>query len=165
MRLVPPPALGQRMRRVDNPAAAGAASAPLVLWYGSGTVIHSKIRGAQRFGKDKDSKAFNLWGKSPARFRFLATGWGNLYGTTTFGGNGGNGTVFSIETNGTAFATLHNFPTGDPFTVLQHTSQTNSSRAEPLTGWRQPRACRTVRFEVPSPTMLDWSQCPAVERG
>ena len=109
-----------------------------------------------------DSRGYNSGGANPNAALILFGG--NLYGTTTFGGNGGNGTVFSIETNGTAFATLHNFPTGDPFTVLQHTSQTNSSGAEPLTGWRQPRACRTVRFEVPFPTMLDWSQCPAVER-
>lgn len=32
-----------------------------------------------------------------------------LYGTTSAGGNGGNGTVFAITTNGTGFTNLYNF--------------------------------------------------------
>jgi uncharacterized repeat protein (TIGR03803 family) len=32
-----------------------------------------------------------------------------LYGTATYGGTNGNGTVFAVSTNGTGFATLHNF--------------------------------------------------------
>jgi uncharacterized repeat protein (TIGR03803 family) len=32
-----------------------------------------------------------------------------LYGTTAFGGSGGNGTLFAINTNGTGFTNLHNF--------------------------------------------------------
>ena len=34
-----------------------------------------------------------------------------LFGTTTTGGSGGNGTVFAVNTNGTSFATLHSFTT------------------------------------------------------
>jgi uncharacterized repeat protein (TIGR03803 family) len=34
---------------------------------------------------------------------------GAFYGTTYVGGSGNNGTVFKIETDGTGFATLHNF--------------------------------------------------------
>ncbi len=39
----------------------------------------------------------------------LALAGGTLYGTTYTGGTGQCGTVFSISTNGTGFATLHNF--------------------------------------------------------
>jgi uncharacterized repeat protein (TIGR03803 family) len=35
-----------------------------------------------------------------------------LYGTTPFGGTSGNGTVFTIKTDGTGFTTLHNFTGG-----------------------------------------------------
>ena len=34
-----------------------------------------------------------------------------LYGTTTFAGGGGNGTVFRVNTDGTDFTNLHNFAT------------------------------------------------------
>jgi len=34
---------------------------------------------------------------------------GTLYGTTQFGGTNGNGTIFSLTTNGIAFTNLHNF--------------------------------------------------------
>jgi uncharacterized repeat protein (TIGR03803 family) len=50
---------------------------------------------------------------------------GMLYGTTLAGGNGGKGTIFSIGTNGTAFAVLHNFSATDPLTG------TNSDGASP----------------------------------
>jgi uncharacterized repeat protein (TIGR03803 family) len=32
-----------------------------------------------------------------------------LYGTATYGGNSGNGTVFAVKTDGTTFTNLHNF--------------------------------------------------------
>lgn len=35
-----------------------------------------------------------------------------LYGTTEYGGTGGNGTVFALNTNGTGFATVHSFLPG-----------------------------------------------------
>jgi uncharacterized repeat protein (TIGR03803 family) len=40
--------------------------------------------------------------------RLLLSG-GTLYGTTLYGGDSGYGTVFSLSTNGTDFAMLHNF--------------------------------------------------------
>jgi uncharacterized repeat protein (TIGR03803 family) len=39
----------------------------------------------------------------------LALSGPTMYGTTTFGGIGGDGTVFAVNTNGTGFITLHNF--------------------------------------------------------
>lgn len=38
---------------------------------------------------------------------------GNLYGTTYYGGTAGGGTVFALATDGSGFATLHNFVGGD----------------------------------------------------
>jgi len=41
---------------------------------------------------------------------------GTLYGTTSAGGFGGRGTIFSIQTNGLAFNVLHHFSATDPVT-------------------------------------------------
>jgi uncharacterized repeat protein (TIGR03803 family) len=49
-----------------------------------------------------------------------------LYGVASQGGSGGNGTVFRIKTNGTAFAVLHNF------TAYGAGSYTNSDGAMPM---------------------------------
>jgi uncharacterized repeat protein (TIGR03803 family) len=51
-----------------------------------------------------------------------------LYGTASGGGAGGNGVVFSIKTNGTAFTTLHSFPPMDTLTA------TNTDGAIPFGG-------------------------------
>jgi uncharacterized repeat protein (TIGR03803 family) len=55
-----------------------------------------------------------------------------LYGTTEFGGNldgsEGDGTVFSLNTNGAPFAVLHTFTATDPDTL------TNSDGANPAAG-------------------------------
>jgi uncharacterized repeat protein (TIGR03803 family) len=40
----------------------------------------------------------------------LALSGSTLYGTASGGGNGGAGTVFQLDTNGTGFTTLHTFP-------------------------------------------------------
>jgi uncharacterized repeat protein (TIGR03803 family) len=53
--------------------------------------------------------------------------WGNtLYGTTQYGGENNNGTVFAVNTNGTGFTILHGF------TVLNNS--TNSDGAYPQAG-------------------------------
>lgn len=44
----------------------------------------------------------------------LALSGGTLYGTTSAGGAGGNGTVFSVSTNGNNFTTLYSFTAMDP---------------------------------------------------
>jgi len=49
----------------------------------------------------------NVDGANPSAGLLLAGG--VLYGTTTAGGLGGNGTVFAIATNGTSFTNLYNF--------------------------------------------------------
>ena len=41
-----------------------------------------------------------------------------LYGTTLYGGSAGDGTIFSIGTNGTGFALLHSFTGGGPLAAL-----------------------------------------------
>jgi uncharacterized repeat protein (TIGR03803 family) len=41
-----------------------------------------------------------------------------LYGTTYYGGSSANGTVFSVNTDGTAFMTLYSFPTGSVTTAV-----------------------------------------------
>jgi uncharacterized repeat protein (TIGR03803 family) len=48
-----------------------------------------------------------------------------LYGTTTFGGNSGNGTVFKVATNGTGFTNLYSF------TALSVPGSTNTDGARP----------------------------------
>jgi uncharacterized repeat protein (TIGR03803 family) len=44
----------------------------------------------------------------------LALSGGTLYGTTSAGGTGGSGTVFSVGTNGNNFTTLYSFSAMDP---------------------------------------------------
>jgi uncharacterized repeat protein (TIGR03803 family) len=51
-----------------------------------------------------------------------------FYGTTAFGGSSGNGTVFSIKTDGTDFTNLHSF------TATSGTDNTNSDGANPYGG-------------------------------
>ncbi|MGD0251475.1 MAG: choice-of-anchor tandem repeat GloVer-containing protein [Verrucomicrobiota bacterium] len=46
----------------------------------------------------------------------LALSGGTLYGMTSAGGAGGNGTVFSVGTNGNNFTTLYSFTATDPVT-------------------------------------------------
>jgi uncharacterized repeat protein (TIGR03803 family) len=55
---------------------------------------------------------------------------GALYGTTVAGGQGGNGTVFSIGTNGLGFTVLHHFSSTDPLTG---TNADGASPCAPLT--------------------------------
>src|SRR6266478_10019022 len=51
-----------------------------------------------------------------------------LYGTATYGGSSGNGTVFKVNTDGTGFTNLHSFTTNsDPL-------YTNSDGALPYAG-------------------------------
>ena len=51
-----------------------------------------------------------------------------LYGTATFGGSSGYGTVFALNTDGSGFVTLHSFTASDPNTGI------NSDGANPVAG-------------------------------
>src|SRR5262249_46579581 len=60
-----------------------------------------------------------------------------LYGTTMFGGTSGQGTIFTVNTDGTGFAILHNFtysssgkPLGEPFAALILSGRTLYGRAQ-----------------------------------
>jgi len=54
-----------------------------------------------------------------------------LYGTTEYGGNSGNGTVFAMNTDGTGFKNLHSFAAGAYNSVGLYT---NSDGANPTAG-------------------------------
>src|SRR5436190_2664 len=53
-----------------------------------------------------------------------------LYGTATYGGSSGNGTVFKVNTDGTGFTNLHTFTAGSG----PYYSYTNNDGANPLAG-------------------------------
>jgi uncharacterized repeat protein (TIGR03803 family) len=64
--------------------------------------------------------------------RLLLSG-STLYGTAQQGGSSGNGTVFSIKTNGTGFTTLHSF-TARFDNSNPSLGSTNSDGARPMSG-------------------------------
>lgn len=68
----------------------------------------------------------NLDGASPCAP--LAFSGGYLYGTTTAGGAGANGTVFCVGTNGSQFMTLHSFA------AMDQATGTNADGALPVSG-------------------------------
>lgn len=75
--------------------------------WGNGTIYTIKADGSGFTILHHFSASTNGEGANPLSGLIL---WGNtLFGTTSSGGSFGLGTVFSIGTNGTGFATLHNF--------------------------------------------------------
>jgi uncharacterized repeat protein (TIGR03803 family) len=58
---------------------------------------------------------------------------GKLYGTALYGGSAGNGTVFSISTNGSNFTTVHSF-TAEVYSSGSFDGYTNSDGASPADG-------------------------------
>jgi uncharacterized repeat protein (TIGR03803 family) len=81
---------------------------------GTGTVFAlntdgSGFRNLHHFGVRSGSSLTNSDGSSPEAGLVLSGG--TLYGTADIGGTNGTGTVFSLNTNGTAFAILHVFMT------------------------------------------------------
>jgi uncharacterized repeat protein (TIGR03803 family) len=75
-----------------------------------------------------DSNQNNTDGANPGA-RLLLSG-NTLYGTASWGGNSGRGTVFKVDTNGTGFSTLHQFTAG----TGSWPSVTNSDGANPFGG-------------------------------
>jgi uncharacterized repeat protein (TIGR03803 family) len=78
---------------------------------GSGAVFVGQTNGGvsviRSFSSVSADNATNSGGASPSAS--LTLGGGTLYGTTTAGGAGANGTIFALTTNGATFAVLHNF--------------------------------------------------------
>jgi uncharacterized repeat protein (TIGR03803 family) len=86
---------------------------------GSGfTNLHSFARSDRATGANSD-------GVEPSG---LILSGNTLYGTATFGGSSGNGTVFALNTNGTGFTNLHSFTATNPMTGV------NTDGANPFAG-------------------------------
>jgi uncharacterized repeat protein (TIGR03803 family) len=97
---------------------------------GVGTVFLGNTNGSlsivRNFAVVSADNATNSGGASPSAL--LALSGSTLYGTTTAGGAAANGTVFSMNTNGSAFSVLHNF------TLLDSVTGTNTDGAVPWGG-------------------------------
>ena len=96
---------------------------------GVGTVFLGSTNGVsiiRSFTIISADEATNSGGASPSAL--LALSGSTLYGTTTAGGAGANGTVFSMSTNGSSFSVLHDF------TVLDSNTGTNTDGALPCGG-------------------------------
>ena len=85
---------------------------------GSGTIFSVNTNGTtfKVLHTFSANNGVNLDGDEP--FPALTSDGNTLYGATDAGGKGGNGTIFSIGTDGTAFKVLHSFSpvTGSGFT-------------------------------------------------
>ena len=96
---------------------------------GVGSILLGSTNGVsiiRSFAVVSADTATNSGGASPNGL--LALSGGTLYGTTTAGGAAANGTVFSLSTNGSAFADLHDF------SVLDSNTGTNADGALPCGG-------------------------------
>jgi uncharacterized repeat protein (TIGR03803 family) len=99
--------------------SAGVGSVFLGSTNGSDSVVRS-------FSAMSANTATNSGGASPSAL--LALSGSTLYGTTTAGGAGANGTVFSQTTNGATFSVLHDF------SLLNSQAGTNADGAVPWGG-------------------------------
>ena len=97
---------------------------------GVGTVFVGSTNGSisviRNFAVVSADEATNSGGASPSAL--LALSGSTLYGTTTAGGAAANGTVFSLSTNGSTFAVLHDF------SALDSNTGTNPDGALPCGG-------------------------------
>jgi uncharacterized repeat protein (TIGR03803 family) len=98
---------------------------------GNGTIFKIDTNGAaftvlHTFGLTSGALGTNSDGAGPQAELTLSDG--VLYGTTKFGGNGGSGTVFRLNTDGAGFATLYNF------TAVDVVTGTNRDGAHPVSG-------------------------------
>lgn len=98
---------------------------------GNGTIFKINTDGAaftvlHTFSLSSGALGTNSDGASPQAELILSDG--ILYGTTKYGGNGGSGTIFRLNTNGTGFATLYNF------TPVDVVTSTNKDGALPVSG-------------------------------
>jgi len=97
---------------------------------GVGTVFVGSTNGSvsliRSFATVSVDEATNSGGASPSAL--LALSGNTLYGTTTAGGAAANGTVFSLSTNGSTLAVLHDF------SALDSNTGTNTDGALPCGG-------------------------------
>jgi uncharacterized repeat protein (TIGR03803 family) len=97
---------------------------------GTGTIFVTQTNGGvsiiRSFATVSADTATNSGGASPSALLVLS---GSMaFGTTTAGGASANGTVFSLNTNGSAFLVLHDF------TALDSVTGTNADGAVPWSG-------------------------------
>ena len=86
---------------------------------GNGTVFALNTNGTgfttlHSFAASSGSNYTNSEGTHPIAFGGLILSGNTLHGTAYWGGSGGNGTVFALNTNGTGFTTLHAFTATEP---------------------------------------------------
>jgi uncharacterized repeat protein (TIGR03803 family) len=96
---------------------------------GVGSVFIGSTNGVsiiRSFAVVSADNATNSGGASPSAL--LALSGSTLYGTTTVGGAGANGTVFALSTNGSSLSVLHDF------TALDSNAGTNTDGALPCGG-------------------------------
>ena len=96
---------------------------------GVGSVFIGSTNGVsiiRSFAVVSADNATNSGGASPSAL--LALSGSTLYGTTTAGGAGANGTVFALSTNGSSLSVLHDF------TALDSNAGTNTDGALPCGG-------------------------------
>jgi uncharacterized repeat protein (TIGR03803 family) len=97
---------------------------------GVGTVFVGQTNGSvsvlRHFFTVHNHTATNSGGASPTAL--LALAGGTLYGTTTAGGAGANGTIFALTTNGATFSVLRDF------SALNSQTGTNTDGATPWGG-------------------------------
>lgn len=110
---------GSTFYGVQTSGGSGFGSVFSVQTNGSNfTVLHSFTR------LPPGSNTTNADGAAP--IAGLTLSGGTLYGTTSGGGSGGSGVVFSVNTNGTGFTVLHSFTTNS-----QSSPYTNADGAGP----------------------------------
>jgi uncharacterized repeat protein (TIGR03803 family) len=91
------------------------------------TNLHSfSITSGSSGSNTSGSNATNSDGANP--WAGLIISGDTLYGTAEYGGSGGNGTVFAVNTDGTGFTNLHSF------SITSGSNSTNNDGANPLSG-------------------------------
>jgi len=102
---------------------------------GSGTVFRIDIDGSSFTNLHSFTACSGPSGPNPTNsdgyelYCGLVLSGNTLYGTTYFGGSGGRGTVFAVNTDGTDFTILHSFTA-----LSDGNSGTNGDGAEPFNG-------------------------------
>jgi uncharacterized repeat protein (TIGR03803 family) len=108
--------------------------------YGNGTIFAVNTDGTgftnlYSFTAASGPNQTNSDGFNPVENGGLIISGNTLYGTAYYGGSAGIGTVFSLNTNGSGFTTLHNFNAGGNISIEYYgLFYTNSDGANPYAG-------------------------------